>query len=114
MMSEDQLVGGLLDAFALAGWSYWHVRRSDRALWMGSPGWPDITALPPVIGRPLLVIECKADRGTITPAQATWIARLHRAGITAAVIRPRDYDRALGLIVARSSDPEAWEWAFRP
>ena len=113
-MTEDQLINGLLDALALAGWHAWHIRRSDRGLLMGEKGWPDITALPRVVGRPLLVIEAKTDRGALTQEQARWIATLHRAGVTAVVIRPRDYDRALGLIVAGTSSPESWDWAFRP
>ena len=59
-MTEDQLVAGLTDAMHLAGWHWWHIRRSDRALWMGTKGWPDITALPPRHDGPLLVIEAKA------------------------------------------------------
>jgi hypothetical protein len=114
MMSEDQLISGLLEALSLGGWKAWHMRRSDRGLLMGAPGWPDITALPRVVGRPLLVIEAKTGRGVLTAEQARWIVQLHRAGITAVVIRPAGYDRALGLIVAGTSDPDAWEWAFRP
>jgi hypothetical protein len=113
-MTEDQLVAGLLDAFGLSGWKAWHVRRSDRGLWMGAKGWPDITALPPQLGRPMLVLEAKSDRGVLAVEQAQWLIRLHRAGVTAAVVRPAGYDRALGLIVAHASSPEAWEWAFRP
>jgi hypothetical protein len=108
------MVIGLMDALALAGWHAWHVRRSDRALLMGDKGWPDITALPRVVGRPLLVLEVKGPHGVTTPEQGRWLAQLHRAGVTAAVIRPPGYDRALGLIVAGTSDPDAWAWAFRP
>lgn len=112
-MSEDELVGGLLEAFALAGWVYWHVRRSDRALWMGVKGWPDITALPPRLTGPLLMIEAKAGPGRLSPEQARWLALLHRAGNTTAIIKPDGYDRALELIVKGDSSREAWEWAFR-
>jgi hypothetical protein len=111
-MSEDEVLGGLLDAFALAGWRYWHVRRSDRALWMGVRGWPDVTALPPRLGGPLLVLEVKGPRGVLSEAQAVWIALLHRAGVTTGVIRPSGYDRALALIIAGDASPASWEWAF--
>jgi hypothetical protein len=113
-MTEDQLIAGLLDAFALAGWAAWHMRRSDRGLLMGRPGWPDITALPRTVGRPLLVIEAKSSRGALTAEQAMWLMRLHHAGITTAVIRPSSYDRAVALILEGDSGPGAWEWAFRP
>jgi hypothetical protein len=112
-MTEDQLVAGVLDALALAGWHAWHVRRSDRGLWMGQRGWPDITALPPRLGGPLLVLECKAERGALSPDQARWLALLHRAGITTAVLRPDRYDRAIRLILAGEAGRESWEWAFR-
>jgi len=112
-VTEDELVGGLLDAMKLTGWRYWHARRSDHALWVGTQGWPDITALSPRLDSALLVIECKSDLGRLTDEQARWIARLHYAGITTAVIRPAGYDRALRLILAGDSSTAAWDWAFR-
>ena len=102
-MTEDQLVVGLTDAMHLAGWKYWHIRRSDKALLMGHRGWPDITALPPRLDGPLLVIEAKAARGALTEDQGRWLALLHRAGVTTAVIRPNRYDRALHLILDGTS-----------
>ena len=113
-MTEDELVGGLLDAMALSGWHYWHVRRSDRALWMGEKGWPDITALPPRLNGPLLVIEAKSAHGVLSEEQGRWLALLHRTGVTTAIIRPPRYDRALHLILDGTSNPFDWEWAFRP
>ena len=112
-MTEDELQSGLLDAFKLAGWRYWHARRSDHALWQGHRGWPDITALPPRLDGPLLALELKGSNGALTEDQATWLALLHRAGVTTAVIRPARYDRALGLILAGDSSAPSWEWAFR-
>jgi len=112
VMGEDELVTGLLEAFALAGWHAFHVRRSDRALLMGRAGWPDITAIRPD-GR-LLVIEAKSATGRVSEAQGRWLVLLHRAGVTAAVIRPADYDRAIHLILAGESRQVAWDWAFRP
>jgi hypothetical protein len=113
-MTEDQLVHGLADAMSLAGWTWWHVRRSDRALWMGTKGWPDISALPPRHDGPLLVIEAKSAHGVVTPEQGRWLSLLHRAGVTAAVIRPKHYDRALHLVLDGTSRRDDWEWAFRP
>lgn len=112
-ITEDEVVTGLLDAMGLTGWAAWHARRSDRAIWQGTPGWPDITAVPPGPG-PLLVIEVKSSRGAVTETQAQWLVRLHRRGVTCAVVRPVDYDRALDLILAGKSDRVDWEWAFRP
>jgi hypothetical protein len=114
LMTEDQLISGLMDALHLAGWRYWHIRRSDRGLWMGDRGWPDITALPPRLDGPLLVIEAKSHRGALTEEQARWLALLHRAGVTTAVIRPARYDRAIHHILDGDSSQASWEWAFRP
>ena len=111
-MREDDLLAGLTEAMTLAGWRWTHVRRSDRALVMGSKGWPDIVAIPPVAG-PVLVIEAKADLGRLTDDQGFWLVRLLQSGVTAAVVRPVDYDRALDLILAGTSGRDAWAWGWR-
>lgn len=113
-MSEDELLSGLLDAMRLSGWRFWHARRSDHALWQGDRGWPDITALPPRLDGPLLVLEVKSLHGALTEDQARWLALLHRGGVTTGIVRPARYDRALGLILAGDLRAESWEWAFRP
>lgn len=110
-MTEDDLLVGLVQGALVSGWRVWHARRSDRAVVMGTQGWPDITALPPKAG-PLLVIECKSDHGAVTADQAQWLVGLSRAGVTAGVVRPVDYDRALALILDGNSRAESWDWAF--
>jgi VRR-NUC domain len=118
VMTENQMVEGLLDAFAATGWRAWHVRRSDRALWQGDPGWPDITALPKPnangLQGPLLAIEVKGANGRLSDHQAAWLFRLTAAGVTAVVIRPDDYDRALYLVMQGDSRMKSWQWAFHP
>lgn len=110
-MTEDELLTGLVHACLISGWQVWHARRSDRATVMGTQGWPDITALPPT-GGPLLVIECKSAGGAVTADQAGWLLGLSKAGVTAAVVRPADYDKALRLILDRVTDAPSWAWAF--
>ena len=39
-----------------------------------------------------LAMECKTDKGRLTPEQRDWIERLERAGIPTLVARPRDWD----------------------
>src|SRR5262245_15635934 len=113
-MTEDDLLTGLIDAMSLAGWRAMHVRRSDLAEVMGDQGWPDIAATPPNVGQgPLLVIECKAAQGRVTTDQAAWLVALMQTGATAAIVRPAEYDRALGLILAGNSDRTAWDWAWK-
>ncbi len=90
--TEDDLLLGICHALDLGGWRWRHERRSDRALVMGSPGWPDLIAVRD--GR-LLVLELKAERGVVTTDQQLWIDELRGAGIDARVIRPADYDALL-------------------
>jgi len=111
-MSEDDLLVGLMEAMLISGWRCTHVRRSDRALTMGSPGWPDIAATPPH-GGPLLVIEAKSDTGSVSDDQARWLVALAQGGTTTALIRPSGYDRAVALILAGVSERDSWAWAWR-
>jgi len=111
-MTEDDLLTGLTEAMTLAGWRWTHVRRSDRALSMGARGVPDILAIPPIAG-PVLAIETKANQGVLTDDQGAWLVRLLQAGVTVAVVRPVDYDRALDLVLAGVSAREAWAWGWR-
>lgn len=112
-MTEDELLTGLVEAMTLAGWRWTHARRSDKALMMGSAGLPDILAIPPMHRGPVLAIETKSAGGRLSEDQATWMVRLLQAGVTAAVVRPDDYDRALELILAGVSDRDAWAWGWQ-
>ncbi len=111
-MTEDDLMTGLLDAMRLAGWRAMHIRRSDLALVMGAQGWPDIFAIPPRDG-PALAIETKSQAGHLSTDQGAWLVRLLQAGVTSAVVRPADYDRALDLILAGVSGRDDWAWSWR-
>jgi hypothetical protein len=90
-MTEDELLSGLLDAAFLGGWLVHHIRRSDLALTMGTPGFPDILAVHPKRG--VLVIECKSERGRMEPGQSEWLDAFTDAGVKARVVRPEDYDQ---------------------
>lgn len=111
-MTEDDLLAGILDAMRLAGWRAMHIRRSDLAIVQGNQGWPDVFATPPRDG-PALAIEAKSDTGHLRTEQGAWLVRLIQGGVTAAVVRPTDYDRALELILAGNSSRDAWSWAWR-
>lgn len=97
-MTEDELLEGLTDALTLAGWRWFHVRRSDRALVQGFQGWPDIFAVHPT-RRIQIAMELKAEDGQASPDQLGWIAALRAAGLDCLVIRPGDYDRMLRVIL---------------
>ena len=110
--TEDDILTGIIEAMLLTGWRVMHIRRSDRALVMGSQGFPDIIATPPH-GGPVLVIETKSANGRVTDDQAAWLVAFAQAGVTAAVIRPDGYDRAVNLVIVGSSAHDAWAWSWR-
>lgn len=96
-MTEAELQLGLTDALDLAGWRWTHIRRSDGVT-MGSPGLPDLLACHP--DRDLVLAwELKDDRRPATPDQAAWLISLAGRPIDARIIRPADYDGALGVIL---------------
>lgn len=108
-MSEDELLVGLLELMALTGWRAYHVRRSDRALVMGSGavGFPDILAVHPERHR-LVAIECKSDRGIPTPDQLVWLSALRQlVTVEATIVRPATYDEAIAWIQGMGPMPDA-------
>lgn len=96
VMTEDELLEGIVDALAAGGWLYQHVRRSDLAVIQGSVGFPDLVAVHPERGL-LVFLELKSATGRVDPAQERWLTSLMVAGMDARVVRPEDYD-------------ETWQW----
>ena len=87
-MTEDELVGAVLDLLGWYGWRVTHHRRSDRAITQGDPGEPDIRAVRD--GRALW-IECKSARGRLSPEQAAWLTAYAQVpGCICRVMRPYD------------------------
>lgn len=97
-MSEDDLLARVTDALTMAGYRWTHVRRSDRAEQMGHRGIPDLTIAGN--GR-FLMLELKAEGGTVDEDQRAWLDALGAAGVDARVLRPSDlvaFERELGLL----------------
>lgn len=93
--SEDDLLTAIVEAALFLGWQVFHVRRSDKALTMGTPGFPDLCLAKN--GR-VEFWELKSERGNLTPDQFKWqLAIGSGAGeeVGYAVIRPADLDAAL-------------------
>ena len=114
-MTEDELLSGVTEAMTIAGWRWLHIRRSDRAITMGMRGFPDLIAVPPGVAgwsERALAIELKSNEGRVTTDQAAWLVGLAQAGVTVAVVRPADYDRALRLILDGVSAQSLWRWAW--
>lgn len=88
-MSEEELLGAVLEWARYTRWMAYHVRRSDRAIVQGDAGFPDI-----VLVRPprLLFVELKAENGRLAPLQVQWQDALKRCpSIEHMVWRPSDW-----------------------
>lgn len=97
-MTEAELMAGITDALTLAGWRWTHIRRSD-GITVGASGLPDIIAAHPLYDT-VLAWELKSATGQPTADQTAWLLGLNGRTIDARVIRPRDYDDVLGMILA--------------
>ena len=74
-------------------YAVYHTFDSRRS----QPGFPDLV----LIGRKLLFIECKSERGKLSEAQERWLDMLRRAGAEAYVLRPSDLDLLGGILTDR-------------
>lgn len=96
-MTEDELMGGLMECLSLGGWRWTHIRDS-RGITQGFEGLPDLFAVHPDVDEALLW-ECKSDSGRLTPEQAAWLQVGRGRVIDSRIIRPTDYDHAIRLIL---------------
>jgi hypothetical protein len=99
-MTEDELLEGVTGALQAGGWLWHHVRRSDRALTMGTPGFPDIIAVHPERGH-VVAIECKVPGGRLRPGQWAWLAAFtHALGEGGGrIVTPDGYDALIVELV---------------
>lgn len=74
----------------------WHFLRLTDSRRQHAVGWPDLLA---VKGSRLLAIECKSQRGKLTPQQTEWLDVLERAGVECHVLRPADVDALHRLVL---------------
>lgn len=93
--SEEQLLEAITDAATAYGWRWHHVRRSDRAITQGAPGFPDLIM---VRGGSCIALELKAELGRHEPGQREWLAGFARAGCYAMTARPSDLDAILEVL----------------
>jgi hypothetical protein len=101
-MTEDELLGAVLELAALTGWRRFHIRpgMDRRGRWstplQGDPGWPDVVLVRD--GR-LLALELKSERGRPTSDQRAWLTALSTVpGVTALLVRPSDWPRVQALL----------------
>lgn len=95
-MNEDELQLGIIEAATYRGWRWHHVRRSDKAIQMGDPGFPDLVMTRR--GR-LIIAELKGHGTPWQPGQKEWLADFALVpSVEARIIRPEDYDEALRIL----------------
>lgn len=102
-MTEDDLLVAVTEAATNLGWKWHHVRRSDKALTMGDPGFPDLCM---VRGVRLLFVELKTETGKYQPGQEDWLAAIAKLNdvtgnhVDALVVRPHNLDALLIALAA--------------
>lgn len=88
--SEDDLLTTVATRLTLGRWRWHHIRRSDRAVQQGDPGWPDIVA---VRGDTLLAAELKGPAGRYETGQHEWLEAFSQVTrVDIATWRPQDID----------------------
>lgn len=97
-LSEAAFQKEILKMAALKGWKVMHIADSRRQVKSkkgyktigdaGSKGWPDLFLAHPRRG--VRVFELKSDKGRLSAEQVVWLNLLTEAGLTCAVLRPRD------------------------
>ena len=84
-----------LNGWRVASFRKVRVQRANGSVYYETPvgadgtGWPDLVMTK---GDRLIAWELKTDRGTSSPEQRQWMAALSAAGVTTAIVRPRDWD----------------------
>jgi len=102
-MTEAQFQQRIVETARLSGWLVWYQpdwiyrlimrdmsRRRVRRDWP-EPGFPDLWMVHPE-RKIMLVLECKAAKGSLRPPQRAWLDALRESGIDARMIKPRDLE----------------------
>lgn len=96
-MTEAEFQAQVVELAHLLGWRVLHVRRSigKGQRWTTTTsivGWPDLFMYHPDERR-VLALELKAGlKSKISDEQRVVVDELNRAGITAAIVSPEDWD----------------------
>jgi VRR-NUC domain len=101
-ITEKDFLQQVIDLARLCGWKVYHTFDARRS----APGYPDLTLVHPARGD-FFLAELKSATGRLSPAQATWLDALRRAGIECYLWRPSDFN----AIVSRLSHEQAGEQA---
>lgn len=82
-MTERSLQASIIEICKLYGIAWYHTFDSRRSV----RGWPDLAMCG---DRGFITRELKSDRGTLTPDQEDWAARLQKVGVSWDIWRPAD------------------------
>lgn len=96
-MTHEELQNSVIDLAHSLGWKVAGFRKAQyqdsswsTPLLADAEGWPDLFLVHEGLGQ-AIAIEIKTARDTVKPAQQLWLARLVICGISAYVVRPRDW-----------------------
>lgn len=70
----------------------------DRLAWRSDAGWPDVHGVHPVMKRTVYV-ECKTERGKLSPAQEEWRDVLIDACQSYVLLRPSTWEAFVRVVV---------------
>jgi hypothetical protein len=103
LWAEADLLTAVMAGCGMYGWRRQHQlpaltsRGRHHTAYSGDGGWPDVVAVRDGV---LLVVELKAERGSVTREQRAWLDLLAAVpGVLAGVWRPRDWQHGLALDV---------------
>jgi hypothetical protein len=88
--TEAQFQASVVKLAELFGYRWYHTHRSDRS----PSGFPDLVLVRPArrgLASRLIFAELKAQRGSVTPDQHTWLTTLMEAGAEVYLWRPADF-----------------------
>jgi hypothetical protein len=96
--SEADLQQKAIDYLHLKGYRVAHFRpaqsiKNGKVTWRTAvaadgAGFPDLCA----VGKDIRFVECKSERGVLSPNQQAWIAALKRARVKAFILYPHNWD----------------------
>jgi len=107
-MKETEFQSQVIDLAQRSGWCVAHfrpvrVQRKDGSVYYETPvqadgaGFPDLLMIHEVTGR-VIAAECKAEGGTLSPAQRKWMTLFMNSPAEWYVWYPEDWDMIVSII----------------
>ena len=99
--SEEDFLQKVAELARLYGWRVCHFRAARNKSGWATPIQFDAAGFPDLVlcnGERIIWVECKAEKGRLTPEQAEWIDALRNAGAEVYVWRPSDWPNILSIL----------------